>query len=142
VANFNRSRYFNGAGGSGQGDGAHAVAWWWSEPDGAAFPHQMNLYGFRDREWRVETDHGVERVLFLGDSFVEGFGAAQSDTIPRRFEDFLRGRRVEVMNLGAGGFGWEEYLLAMPSRRRLWSAVSRHQIAEPAVGFGAKRDRM
>jgi lysophospholipase L1-like esterase len=40
--------------------------------------------------------------LFFGDSFVEGFGAGEEETLPRVFAR-LAGDDVEVLNLGIGG---------------------------------------
>ena len=55
--------------------------------------------------------HG-RRVLFVGDSFVEGFMAADEEAIPRVYERLARaaGADVEVWNLGVGAAGMAEYL--------------------------------
>jgi lysophospholipase L1-like esterase len=89
---------------------ARATAWWWSEPDGAFFPHHLNLYGFRGPDWRRKPG-SRERVFFVGDSFVEGFGAPDGATIPRGFAERARRENVEVeaINLGAGGFQLANY---------------------------------
>ena len=81
---------------------AHLSFRWASDPDGFAFVHALNLYGFRDREWTLETPAGASRVAFVGDSFVEGFSAPAEDTIPAVFA-VLAGDSVDVLNLGLGG---------------------------------------
>jgi hypothetical protein len=80
----------------------HASFTWASDPDGFAFEHALNLYGFRDREWTLEAPAGATRVAFVGDSFVEGFSAPAEDTIPATFAT-LAGNTVDVLNLGLGG---------------------------------------
>ena len=73
---------------------------WASDPDGFEFVHRLNLYGFRDVEWRVAKPAGAERVMFVGDSFVEGFSADAEDTLPAVFREATR---ADVLNLGVGG---------------------------------------
>ena len=80
----------------------HASFTWASDPDGFAFDHALNLYGFRDREWSLEKPPGTTRVAFVGDSFVEGFSAPAEATIPATFAA-LAGSAVDVLNLGLGG---------------------------------------
>lgn len=79
----------------------HLSFTWRSEPDGFAFVHALNLYGFRDVEWQRAAPAGRPRVAFLGDSFVEGFSAPAEDSIPAR----VRAVRpdLDVLNLGIGG---------------------------------------
>jgi lysophospholipase L1-like esterase len=52
------------------------------------------------------------RIVFVGDSFVEGFMAGQDETIPAVFARRARagGQVVEVMNLGIGATGLSDYL--------------------------------
>lgn len=90
----------------------HAAGWWVSEPDHARAPYSFNLYGFRDGEWSSRKRDGVERVAFVGDSFVEGLGAGDDDTIPRVFgrRAAESGRPVEAMSFGVAGIGLREYL--------------------------------
>jgi len=80
-----------------------------SEPDDVEFVHQLNLYGFRDVECPV--DSSTPRVMFVGDSFTEGFMADGADTIPSSFSDAAAasGRDLAVMNMGIGGAGLEQY---------------------------------
>jgi lysophospholipase L1-like esterase len=75
---------------------------WISSPDGINEIHRLNLHGFRGPDFSIEKSPGTTRVLFLGDSFVESFGAGEEETLPRVFER-LAGEDVEALNLGIGG---------------------------------------
>ena len=84
----------------------NASYYWISDPDGVAITHHLNLYGFRDRQWRVRRRSYLEsRIFVVGDSFVEGFMVEADATIPRVMEReaTAAGVRTEVMNLGIGG---------------------------------------
>jgi len=81
-----------------------------SRPDGFSFIHELNLYGFRDRQWRIERQPGTERVMFVGDSFTEGAGAAEGSTIVDGFRKAAGNARIEAMNLGIQGIGVGHYL--------------------------------
>jgi lysophospholipase L1-like esterase len=75
-------------------------------------PYTTNSDGFRDREFLPEA--GSIRVLFLGDSFVEGLGLEQAQALPSRLERTLS-RRVaglRVLNCGIRG--------GSPAAYRLW----------------------
>ena len=76
---------------------------WSSDPDGVAAPVTLNLFGFRGDTFPIEKPAGRERVLFFGDSFVEGVGAQDDETIPVAFEAALAERNLEVINLGVAG---------------------------------------
>lgn len=73
------------------------------------FKHQMNHYGFRDKEWLIEKDKNKKRVLFIGDSFVEGVMAEQNETIPFAFEN-ASNATYEAFNGGMVGCGLDSYL--------------------------------
>lgn len=77
---------------------------WSSEPDGAGFVHKLNLYGFRDKDWKLKKDKSRPRVMFIGDSFVEGFMSPDEGTIPNGFskEAARNGHPYETLNLGIG----------------------------------------
>ena len=111
ISNFNRVRYSELLRGrTDQPPLMNASIRWTSEPDGASCVHSLNLYGFRDAvTWRVRPDPVRTRVMFLGDSFVEGMMAGDEETIPRAFAAAAR-RPVEAMNLGMGGTGLGHYL--------------------------------
>ena len=89
----------------------NATLSWVSEPDHAGSNLALNLYGFRDGPWDVRAKR-ARRIVFVGDSFVEGFMAAEDETIPAVFARRARaaGQAVEVMNLGIGATGLSEYL--------------------------------
>ncbi|HSV54091.1 MAG TPA: SGNH/GDSL hydrolase family protein [Burkholderiaceae bacterium] len=90
---------------------AHASFIVESAPDNIASVHKLNLYGFRDRDWRIAKG-AAKRVLVLGDSMVEGFLASEEETIPRVLERLARSANedVEVLNLGVGGAGLNHYI--------------------------------
>jgi lysophospholipase L1-like esterase len=84
---------------------------WESEPDGFAFEHTLNLYGFRGPDFKIEPNTGRRRVVFVGDSYVEGCGAADADTLPEQFQHVLgEGHPVEAINLGVLAIGFPEYV--------------------------------
>ncbi len=83
---------------------------WQSSLDtNAIFVHEMNMYGFRDKEWNIEKPTEQKRVLFIGDSFIEGIMANQDQTIPQGFQKSA-GYGYEVMNAGLVGQGLNVYL--------------------------------
>ncbi len=85
---------------------------WESEPDGFAFDHTLNLYGFRGPTFRIDPPEDRPRVLFVGDSFVEGCGAADADTATEQFQRILGvEHRVEAINLGVAAADFPEYAL-------------------------------
>ena len=70
------------------------------------FPYRTNALGFRERDLATPKPPGLVRVLMLGDSFTEGGGLAEADTIPRRVESTLHAscRGVEVVNAGTASY--------------------------------------
>jgi lysophospholipase L1-like esterase len=81
---------------------------WSSDPDDLEVVESLNLYGFRGPDFAIQREPGIRRVLFIGDSFCEGIGVADDETIPRAFER-LAGDGVEVINLGVAGTGLAQY---------------------------------
>jgi hypothetical protein len=78
------------------------------------FPYRTNALGLRERDLVTPRPAGAVRVLMLGDSFTEGGGFADADTVPRRVERALRARcaGVEVVNGGIASYSpILEYLL-------------------------------
>lgn len=71
------------------------------------FESHTSSEGISDREFSRIPDSGVSRIITLGDSFTEGFGAPRDSSWPRLLENKLRGAYVrdsfEVMNAGIGG---------------------------------------
>jgi lysophospholipase L1-like esterase len=85
---------------------------WESEPDGFLFDHTLNLYGFRGPNFSLDPTPDRSRVLFIGDSFTEGAGAADADTIPAQFAQLVQDTQpVEAINLGISGTGLADYTL-------------------------------
>jgi len=76
------------------------------------FQHHMNRYGFRDSEWSQSKPRGRDRILFIGDSFVEGVMASDEETIPQGFLNSAGSDQVEVLNAGMVGRGLSTYLQA------------------------------
>lgn len=112
ITNFNRVNYSMMVSGTTQDEPSplsNEAYTWASDPDGAEFVHHLNLYGFRDQNWPVK---GSKRVMFVGDSFVEGFMASDDETIPAGFEQAARaaGEPMETINLGTGAAGIADYL--------------------------------
>ena len=88
---------------------------WESIPDGFSNVVSLNIYGFRGPDFPVRPA-SKPRVIFIGDSFAEGLGVDDDDTLPAQFER-LAGGRYEVLNLGVSGTGLPEYArLARDSR--------------------------
>ena len=84
---------------------------WESEPDGFRFEHRLNLYGFRTPDFTLNPLPNRPRVLFIGDSFTEGFGARDDETIAAQFADSIEPTvAVEAINLGVGATGFAEYV--------------------------------
>jgi len=76
---------------------------WISEPDGVAAAVTLNLFGFRGSDFRIEKTPGTARVLFFGDSYAEGIGAEDHESIPAVFQQVLPKHSLEVINLGIAG---------------------------------------
>jgi hypothetical protein len=82
----------------------------WYLDEGRAFV-RINSAGFRDDERTVAKSSGTYRVVVLGDSFTEAVQVPLKDAFPKVAERLLascpalRGRKVEVLNLGVRGFG-------------------------------------
>lgn len=72
-----------------------------------------NSRGWRDVEHEHAKPEGVFRIVVLGDSTIEGYSVDFDDSFAVRLQALLRasGRRVEVVNIGVGGYGTlQEYL--------------------------------
>jgi hypothetical protein len=75
----------------------------------AGSPISINRFGMRDRPGLVrEKAPGVRRIAMVGSSVVMGYGVADDEPFPRRFEDQLNARRepgdprYEILNFGTG----------------------------------------
>jgi lysophospholipase L1-like esterase len=65
-----------------------------------------NSKGLRDREFTYARTPGVLRIVMLGDSFTEGWGARLEDTFSKRIERLYAERNIkaEVINTGVGNW--------------------------------------
>ncbi|MFC1452423.1 SGNH/GDSL hydrolase family protein [Verrucomicrobiota bacterium] len=64
--------------------------------------YRINTLGMRDRERDRAKTHNRHRIVFIGDSFTEGYGVPQDKAYPRSIEDLSDGR-LECFNLGLRG---------------------------------------
>lgn len=76
------------------------------------FIYNLNTYGYRDVNWEIEKDNSQTRVMFVGDSFVEGMMATEDQTIPKGFSNSAQesGDDIDAMNFGMMGIGLNEYI--------------------------------
>lgn len=82
-----------------------------SYPDTAfSFVHFLNGYGFRDKhDWPKAKGSDRLRLMFVGDSFLEGAMAATGHTITDYFKGQDVQNKYETMNMGIIGAGLPEY---------------------------------
>ena len=112
ISNFDRSNYIPQAiAGAKYSHYRNSIWYWESSLDTShKFVHKLNLYGFRDEEWEVDKSPEKKRVIFIGDSFLEGVMADQSETIVEEFKREDKKAEFDVMNLGIMGTGFNSYL--------------------------------
>lgn len=71
------------------------------------FSHTFNTnqYGFRDKEWKIEKEDGMKRLIVFGDSYTEGDGVEQEYSFPSVLERKLNksNPKWEVFNAGVNG---------------------------------------
>lgn len=82
---------------------------------------EVNSLGYREREFMWKKPPKTYRVLFLGDSYVLGWGVQMKDTITRQLEPLLQTglphKRVEVINAAfACGYSPDTYYLYLKHR--------------------------
>jgi hypothetical protein len=88
-------------------------AWHYREPfrrkeNCLNFDYHINSWGARDIE-RTKQATDTDRVLVLGDSFMEGYGMAEKDRVSSRLE---QGTNRQFLNFACTDFGTtQEYLL-------------------------------
>jgi hypothetical protein len=74
---------------------------------------KISTQGLRDVDHAFEKPAGVFRILLLGDSYMEGMQVEQDQIFARTLEKKLNdgGRRVEVINACAAGWGTDNELI-------------------------------
>ena len=71
--------------------------------------YKTNNYGAKDSEFSIKKNTGIIRALLLGDSFAEGYGVNNMDTIDKKLEIISD---LEIYNFGsAGALGPLQYYL-------------------------------
>ena len=70
-------------------------------------PVSYNADGWRDRLRTKDKPKSTLRVVVLGDSYMEAYSVRFEEALSARLEKLLSAanRRVEVVNLGVGGYG-------------------------------------
>jgi lysophospholipase L1-like esterase len=72
-----------------------------------SFTHHYNELGLRGKLPKTEKDSNEFRILVLGDSFIEGDGADDRNTLPVHLESLLSsktpGKKITVVNGGISG---------------------------------------
>ncbi len=77
---------------------------------GAGVGFTTNSRGFRGtKEVAAEVPAGQRRIVFLGDSFTEGYGVADADCYPAAISAIEPS--FEAVNMGLGGFGLDQMFL-------------------------------
>ena len=91
-----------------------------------------NSHGRRDRHWTGDVLSAPGNVLFIGDSFVMGYGVEDEHSIPSVLETMLatEDHTPEVFNFGIGGE------VALPEYAELLSAADRLGINSRTVLLG------
>jgi hypothetical protein len=94
---------------------------WVLVPNGSSFQRtrdygvlvETNALGMRDRPHAVEKAPGTFRIVVLGDSYMEAYQVPLEASLPYMLQERLAARRVEVLNLGVGGYGTAQQLLTL-----------------------------
>jgi lysophospholipase L1-like esterase len=83
----------------------------------------FNSRGVRGPEYPIEKSDDEYRIIILGDSFAEGysveFKALFSEVMKRRL-NAQNSHRVEVINLGVGGYSTDQELLQFQTEGKLY----------------------
>jgi hypothetical protein len=99
----------------------HPTRGWALAPNGSSFQRtrdygilvETNALGMRDRPHAALKAPGAFRILVLGDSFMEAYQVPLEASLPYQLQERLASRGVEVLNLGVGGYGTAQELLAL-----------------------------
>jgi lysophospholipase L1-like esterase len=112
VSNFDRVKYMELMNHFVEADYSRNQTWHWqsSLDTAVVFDHNMNLYGFRDKEWDLQKSAGKKRILFIGDSFVEGLMAADDEQITDYYKQQDIDDEYDVLNAGIAGIGLNVHL--------------------------------
>lgn len=70
--------------------------------------YQINAGGLRDRNYTQKKPYGTKRFLVFGDSFIEGWGVEEQETVAKRLEHRLGDDGIEVINFGVAGYGTDQ----------------------------------
>lgn len=81
-------------------------------PDFAVYV-EINDQGLRDRPHAYRPAPGTTRIVVLGDSYMEAYQVELEESLPYQLQARLEDRGVEVVNLGVGGYGTAQSLLAL-----------------------------
>ena len=85
-----------------------ARGWWTQEEHEFIVPVQINTQGRRDLERPLQKPPGTQRILLLGDSFVEAMQVPIEQTFARQLEAALNrsgAPPLEVISMGVSGYG-------------------------------------
>lgn len=113
IENFNRINYQPGIKPSKSDYLRNIKMLWKSSLDTSAdFVHDLNYYGFRDYNWKIGKSKNKQRILFIGDSFVEGMTSDGENVISNGFKNKAEAMdlEVEAMNFGIMGIGLNEFM--------------------------------
>ena len=72
----------------------------------------INSAGFRDKEYPIEKEIGIYRIMVIGDSFTFGMGVNLEDTYVKGIERLLQKENInlEVINCGVTAYlMWQNY---------------------------------
>lgn len=72
----------------------------------------INSAGFRDKEYPIEKESEIYRIMVIGDSFTFGMGVNLEDTYVKGIEKLLQNENnnLEVINCGVTGYVmWQNY---------------------------------
>lgn len=82
--------------------------------DEYSYPFKLNHFGLRTNNYPKLKNDSVARILFFGDSFIEGIGTSQDSALPCLLQNNLRDKGIsaEVINAGVAGSDiFYEYVL-------------------------------
>jgi hypothetical protein len=87
------------------------------------FPVKINRWGMQDRDYEKEKPEGTFRFAILGTSYVVGLGVPGGENFESLLENRLNaemtpktGLRYEILNMGVGGYGAVQRLMAMEEK--------------------------